>query len=383
MRKLTVLIFLCAGCLDPYAPPASRGNLNALVVDASLNSDGSASVTLSRSIPLDGKDAPPVESGAVITIESSGGEVFSLHEDSRGSYSASGLAVDKNSTYTLHIITVDDRDYRSDAMKIYSTPPIDSVYYTIDDALGLEIRVDSHSTDSDNPGYYLVNGIETYEYHAAVYAHFGLKNHIPFERTPEQDVFVCYQNERTHNLVASTRGLKENRLTGSRVSVIARTSPKISVRYSILVKLKAISEEEYTYQRLLLMTTEQQGSLFAQIPGAVTGNMHSTTDPNETVLGYFSAQEVQERRYFINTATQLPKGFYIKQIPANCQPEPTCLFPTGEKGACIDASALSDQAGIIAVSRNDAGEVTGYLWVYGECSDCTVKGGTTEKPSFW
>ena len=383
MRKLLILIFLCSGCLDPFAPPASKRNLNALVVDASIIANGSASVKLSRSIPLDGKEAPPKESSATVTIEKSGGETFLLREDDPGNYSANGLAVDKTSTYTLHITTSDNSDYRSDAMKIYSTPPIDSIYYTIDPARGLEIRIDSHNADPDSPGYYLVNGIETYEYHSAVYAHFGLKDHIPFERTPEQDVFVCYKDERTSNVAASTKALKENRLTGTRVSIIGRTSPKISVRYSILVKLKAISEEEYTYQRLLLLTTEQQGSLFAQIPGAVVGNMHSTDDPDETVLGYFSAQDVQESRYFIKTETQLPEGFYIRQGQGNCQPEPTCAFPSGYKGACVEASAISDQAGIVAVARDLADNVIGYLWVYGECSDCTTKGGTTKKPSFW
>src|ERR1041385_257210 len=229
MRRLILLIFLCVACLDPYDPPASSGNLNALVIDGFIDANGSASVKLSRSIQLDGKNDVPKETGATITIESSGGEVFRLHEDSIGSYSASNLSVDKTSTYTLHIKTVDDNEYQSDAMKIHSTPPIDSVYWTIDPAKGLEIRVDSHNTDPNSTGYYLLNGIETYEYHAATYAHFGLRNHVFYERTPEEEIFTCYKNERTANILTSTEGLKENRISGARVSAIARTSPKVSI----------------------------------------------------------------------------------------------------------------------------------------------------------
>jgi hypothetical protein len=381
MRRIVALLFLCAGCLEPYSPPTSSGNLNALVVDGFIDANGSASVILTRSIPLDGLMNIPKESGAVVTVESSGGETFSLHEDATGSYSAKGLAVDKTSTYTLHITTSNGDAYASDAMKIYSTPPIDSVYFTIDPFKGLEIRVDSHSDDPDSPGYYLLNGVETYEYHAAVYAHWKLVNHVAVERLPEEYLYVCYKDERTKNVLASTKGLKANRVTGARLSIIERTSPKISYKYSILVRQRAISEEEYTYQRLLLTTTEQQASLFAQIPGAVIGNIHSTSNPGEYVLGYFSAQEVKELRYFIKPLLQLPEGFFIKTFMPNCQPEATC--GAGGAGGCIDGSAISDQAGIVGVVFDTSNNPIGFTWVYGECADCTMKGGTTKVPSFW
>ncbi|MEJ0031026.1 MAG: hypothetical protein WDO15_11895 [Bacteroidota bacterium] len=64
MRKLIILLFLCVGCLDPYAPPASSGNLNALVVDGYIDADGSARVKLSRSTSLDDKGTSPKEGGA-------------------------------------------------------------------------------------------------------------------------------------------------------------------------------------------------------------------------------------------------------------------------------------------------------------------------------
>src|ERR1044072_92007 len=100
MKRVIVVVLMCVGCLDPYSPPASSGNLNALVVDGFIDANGSASVKLTRSIPLDAYTDIPKEPGATVTIESSGGEMFSLHEDDIGSYSANGLAVDKTSTYT-------------------------------------------------------------------------------------------------------------------------------------------------------------------------------------------------------------------------------------------------------------------------------------------
>jgi hypothetical protein len=384
-RAITIaFILICAGCLDPYAPPASSGNLNALVVDGFIDANGTASVTLSRSIPLDGKDAPPFEFEAVVTIESSNGDTFSLQEDKDGVYSASALVVDKTATYTLHIVTIDENEYQSDPMKIYSTPAIDSVYWTINGAERLEIRADSHNDDPENTGYYLLNAIETYEYHAAVFCHFKLINHVAYERLPEEEVFVCYRDERTPNVLASTKGLRNNRVTGVKVSVIDRKSPKISVpRYSILVRQIAIGEEEYTYQRLLIASTEQQGSLFAQIPGRIPSNMHSIKDPNEYVLGYFRAQEVKELRYFIDTYTHpIPGDFYQKVYELGCQPEATCFYsdpsaPTS--GGCVPPEAVSDAAGIVSATPGQPG----FVFVPPGCGDCRSKGGTTTKPSYW
>jgi hypothetical protein len=381
MKRLSsiFLVLFCSACLEPYAPPASSENLNALVVDGYIDADGTASVTLSRSIPLNGKRDPAKQSGADITIESSDGEIFSLHETAAGIYAAANLAVNKTSTYTLHIVTPDN-DYRSDAMKIYPTPPIDSIYWTVSAADRLEIRADSHNADPNSTGYYLLNAIESYEYHAAVYAHWHMVNHVPTPRDP--DVYTCYMDERTPNVIASTKGLREDRLTGVRVSVIERSSPKISVRYSILLKQRAISQEEFTYQRLLLASTEQQASLFAQVPGTIPSNVRSTKYPGEYVLGYFSAREIKERRYFIDdTHHRLRDNFYQRPI-AYCQPESACGSATAP-GGCVPAYVISEAAGIVSVGENAGGALSGITFTTAECSDCTLKGGTTKKPSFW
>ncbi len=311
---------------------------------------------------------------------------ISLHEDAAGSYTASGLAVSNTSTYSLHIET-SDNDYRSDPMKVYSTPPIDSIYWTISGADRLEIRTDSHNSDPNSTKYYLFSAVETYEYHAAINAHWKLVDHVAVERLPEEERYTCYIDERTPNVIASTKGLKEDRLTGVRVSIIERSSPKISApRYTILIKQRAISQEEYTYQRLLLNSTEQQGSLFAQIPGEIPSNVRSTKDPGEYVLGYFRAQQIQELRYFIdNYQHQLPGGFYQKPyVP--CQAEQSCYLHgifSAPPGNCVDVSALSDVVGIVSIVEDANRRPLAYIWATAECSDCTLRGGTTIKPPFW
>ncbi|MEI9918920.1 MAG: DUF4249 domain-containing protein [Bacteroidota bacterium] len=384
MKKLISIVLLCSACLDPYLPPASSTNLDALVVDGLIDVNGTASVILSRSIPLDGKNPPEKETGAVVTIESSDGEKLLLNEDAAGSYSLNGITVDRNSKYTLHIVTAEDKDYRSDPVSIHNTPPVDSIYWTVSASGKLDIRADSHNTDPNSTGYYLLNAIETYEYHADINAHFKFVNRQPVERLPEEEVYYCYSNERTPNVIASTKGLTEDRLSGVKITTIERSSPKISMRYSILVKQFAIGDDEFNYQKLLQASTEQQASLYAQIPGRVTGNVHSTKDPDEYVLGYFSGRNVKELRYFIDFF-DLPSGFYQRPV-SYCQAEPTCFLPglnLPQPGGCVDPFALSESVGIVTVVKDGAGNPTSYIFATAECTDCTLKGGTTIKPPFW
>jgi hypothetical protein len=122
--------------------------------------------------------------------------------------------------------------------------------------------------------------------------------------------------------------------------------------------------------------------LFSQIPGTVIGNVHSITDPGEYVLGYFRAQEVHELRYFIDADRHpLPPGFYTKIIPL-CQPEAPC-GALGSGGGCVDASALSDAAGIVGITLDANFNPVIATFASAECTDCTLKGGVTKKPPFW
>jgi hypothetical protein len=386
MRKCITIIFLCAGCLEPYSPPATVDNLNALVVDGFIDANGSASVRLSRTLPIKGEGLPPKETGAIVTIGSSAGQTFSLHEDSLGLYTSNSLPVDFHSTYVLHVVTADNSEYVSDEMKIYPTSPIDSVYWTISGAEQLEIKVDSHDTNPDAPGYYLTNGIETYEYHAPLYSPYKLIGMVAVQRTPEEEIFACWRSVLTPNSLSTTKGLSQKVTSGVKVSLIDRGSVKLSVRYSILVRQRAISEEEYTYQKQLKASTEQQGSLYAQIPGTVLSNIHSVTNPGEYVLGYFHGQDIKEYRYFVGPNDHpLPQGFRLPQPDARCQPEATCRTdqPLAGPSDCVPVSALGSSAIITDVLVNSDMIVVAVFYVRSDCGDCKVKGGTTNKPPFW
>lgn len=380
MRKIISIIFLLASCVEPYYPAEINLNLGPLVVDGYIDLDGSASVKLSRGTSLSAGDSLATVVGAAVTIESSGGETFQLHEDQAGTYTAANLAVSKTSTYALHVVT-ENNDYRSDNVPIYSTPPIDSVYWKINGSNQLEIMLDSHDDNPDGSGLYLANGIETYEYHADLLSNFKFIGKHAIARSPDEYIDVCWRDVIHPSVLVNTNTLKKTVMSGLILSAIEPNSPKLLVRYSILARLRSVSQEEYDFQRKLIVN-ENTGTLFSPIPGTVLGNVQSTKDPGEDVLGYFRGQQMRELRYFIDDSTHpIPAEF--KVAPATtCTTQETCRFDLTSVSLCVRRKELGDDT-IITDVVLQGDNVVAYIFTTPDCGDCRRQGGTTTRPPYW
>ncbi|MEI9919702.1 MAG: DUF4249 domain-containing protein [Bacteroidota bacterium] len=380
MRRLIAIVFILTSCVEPYNPAGLDGNIYPMVVDGYIDLDGSASVKLSTGVPLSASDTPPTVTGAAVTIESSGGETFQLHEDEPGTYTAGNLNVDKISTYAVHVVT-ENNDYRSDDVHIYSTPPIDSVYWSVNGANRLEIMLDSHDDNPDGPGLYLANGIETYEYHAELQSNFNFIDRKAIPRTPNEEVYVCWRDEIGASVLTNTNNLKKTVISGMVISTIEATSHKLLIRYSILARLRSVSPEEFDFQRELI-ANEKTGSLFSPIPATTISNVHSTRNPGETVLGWFRGQQIRELRYFIGEDTHTLPGDFKTPPPSTCVPLQTCPFGLVSVSPCTRLSELNSATIITdVVMRGD--DIVSYIFTSPECGDCRVQGGTTTRPPYW
>ena len=368
-------------CVEPYDPGEINQNFSPLVVDGYIDLDGSALVKLSRATQLSASDSLPTVTGAAVTIESSGGETFQLHEDESGTYTAANLAVNKLSTYALHVVT-EDNDYRSDNVRIYSTPPIDSVYWTINGINQLEIMLDSHDDNPDGPGLYLASGIETYEYHADLVSNYKFVNKHAVPRTPDEYIDVCWRDVVHPSVIVNTNTLKKTVMSGLVLSTIDPTnSQKLIVRYSILARLRAVSQEEYDFQRRLI-ANEQTGTLFSAIPGTILSNVQSTKDPEENVLGYFRGQQMREFRYFIDENTRPIPAEFRQPAPNTCKAQETCRFDATSVSLCLRRAELKDDT-IITDIVMFLDYVAAYIYTTPECGDCRLQGGTTTRPPYW
>lgn len=370
---LFINIILFTGCVEPYPPPVSDEEAGFLVVDAFLNSTTSSiEVTLSRAIPLSSTEQPLKEIFADVVLEDSDGNEFPLTEQVLGTYVRTGLTVDLSKTYRLHIRTSLNERYESDFIEIKESPIIDDVTWKAADN-GVKILVDTHD-DNNNTTYYQWSFEETYEQHAAFYSAYKYENGGAVFRPSTENIYACWKMEPSQNiLIGTSQRLSQDIINDFPVTLVAKGSEKLYVRYSILVKQRALTKEAYEYFDMLKRTTEDLGGLFDPQPGQVTGNFRNSTDPKETVLGYFTGGSENEKRIFIK----------YSELPDHLQFTPGVGFCVQDSLALEDLPNFQAGAYLLVTGIYEGTLLVGYTFTETSCADCRRKGGITLKPSFW
>lgn len=377
------LLVVLTGCIEPYDPPASSEVADLLVVDGFLNTaDGSVSVLLTHSKPLDSDDPTLPESNANMSIRTESGNEYGLSELVAGTYTAEGLPLDPAEKYQLSIRTANGQEFQSDYVDIRSTPVIDSVVWDTDED-GVNIYVNAHDA-SANTRYYRWDYVETWQYNAAVSSDFKVENNVPVYRNADERIYTCWRTlPSTKISIASTVRLSEDVIYRYPLTTIPKGSSKISVRYSILVKQRAISKDEFNFLEQLQKTTESVGGLFDPQPSQVPGNLHNLTNPSSTVLGYFSAGNTREQRLFIDFS-QLPDPLKVFPANPNCQPDTICVVQSIPRAfQCTQDVQDLDGTEIIGSALYSGPFVIGYTKSTYPCADCRSQGGSLTKPAFW
>lgn len=364
-------ILIIAGCKQSYNPPSINSNKSYLVVDGFINAGPDSTVfTLSRTISLDSQAVPQPELGALLIVQGSNGYSSQLTELGNGRYGASGLNLDITQNYRISIATSNGAQYLSDYTPVKSSPPIDSISWQLNNA-GVSIYTNTHDP-LNSTHYYRWDYIETWEYHSAFPSdlHWDPNSNSIFIGA---DVpHICWSSDFSNNIIiASSVKLNSDVIYQAPLTLVTLNSEKISVRYSILVRQYALTTDEYNYWQELQASTEQTGSLFDQQPSQITGNIKCISNPKELAIGYVGAGSVAESRIFIST-DQLPLWNYTQ----DCQ----------QMAFKNDPDSLRDAVGqgLLPFEQKYSGPVlVGYYFAYASCVDCTLKGGTDTKPSFW
>jgi hypothetical protein len=137
--------------------------------------------------------------------------------------------------------------------------------------------------------------------------------------------------------------------------------------YSLLINQFALSEAAFSFWDELRINSSEQGGLYEKQPLSIAGNLHNITNPDQEVLGFFSASSVKSRRIFVNPVTD-----FEFHLISYCRPD---TLRYGGLGAIRPSQYPAFLEG---------NEVTYYLIRLGQyCVDCTSFGGTPFKPDFW
>jgi hypothetical protein len=377
---LIVVLIAAINCKKPFEPAVITTNNNYLVVEGFINTGtDSTKFKLSRTVKLSDKISTKPELKAVVTIESDQNNTYALPEKSNGLYAAPGLNLDPNKKYRVRIKTA-GKEYLSDYVEAKPSPAFDDVNFDVKND-GITLYVSTHDTQKKTI-YYRWQYEETWEFNTQFKSLYRFQNNNAVKRDlVNNQIFDCWQNNASNVLLlSSTAKLNEDVVSKFPIAFIPSTSEKISIRYSLLLYQYGLTKEAFEYWQELKKNTEQLGSIFDAQPSQLSGNIHSTSNNDEPVLGYVSAGTVTTKRIFINKA-QLPTQFVT--IPENAD----CKFSVPDTLSYTDPKKLDRAITLTEGTKPilmlvDILDPTTYLAYPSKCVDCTLRG-VNKKPAFW
>ena len=363
-------------CRKPYIPPAIAAPDSYLVVEGVINPGSDSTVIkLSKTVNLNAKTTLKPVLGATVTVENDQNNKWPLVGDGAGNYISAGLNLPLQAKYRLSINTGDGQQYQSDFVPVKLTPPIDSVGYKLASDR-LNIYVNTHDP-ANNTRYYRWDYTETWKFHAKFFSDLFLDtlHHVIVDRDSTQQVYYCFASDQASNIVlGSTQKLAQDVVYQSPVTNVLYTSPKLEIKYSILVKQYALTGDAYTFYNLLKQNTEQLGTIFDAQPSELTGNIHDVTKPAEPVIGYVSVTNVQTKRIFISN-DDIPLTLTV--YPYYCEQDTVSFY--------LAQDVLLDPPYVYLptiYAYTPKGALVGYLYSRPICLDCTLTG-SKKTPSFW
>jgi hypothetical protein len=143
-----------------------------------------------------------------------------------------------------------------------------------------------------------------------------------------------------------------------------------------LVKQYVQSQEAYAFYRTLNDLSGSESILSQNQPGFINGNVFSSDNANEKVIGFFEVSSVSSKRIFINRDDFDLIDYTSPPYEVECEeiaPPLNQLLETIQSGNLI-----------FYYNNNGIPRLPGgpYVMVPSKCGDCT-KIGTNIVPDFW
>jgi hypothetical protein len=379
MSKIHVLMVLvllaAAGCKDPYEAELRPSERSMLVVEGHLTKGAPTTFRLSRTVQLSAKDTILPEKRAVVTVEGTDNFRAPFAEKANGFYEANLPTLQTGKDYRLRIRTANGKEYFSDFVTLKTNPPIDSISWRWETE-GVRLFVSTHDPNN-NTRYYRWDYEETWEQRSNFVSKYkkGSPTTVIPRIWPDEDVSICWRTTASSNInLGSSAKLGDDVIHEAPLILIPNKHEKLAWRYSVLVRQYALAKDAYEYLEVLKKNSETLGSIFDAQPSEISGNIHSVSDPEEPVIGFVTASEARERRIFITRLQLLDWGWYQFCMLDEVVNRPDSI----EMYLGPDHPPIGPK-----YSERDPNVITHWYAADAVCVDCTTRGGTTKKPSFW
>ncbi len=375
--------FLLNSCTEAY-PLLTNTYEEALVVEATITNElKNQEIKLTKSAKFEDENYL-TESGAEVYITDNSGNRYDFEDQSDKYVSTVAFQAVPGTQYQLHINTKDGRSFESSPETLSTVTPMQSVKAAIekdkDNKRGVAIRVNSFDA-SNKSHYYRYEYEETYKVVAPKWvptkAFINQNGTLTFGQN-DPNTKTCYGNKKsTDLLLLNTTDLKEDR-----VDYLARFISDqdyiITTRYSILVKQYVESLAAFNYYSTLKKISGSASLLSPTQPGIVLGNLKSTKNPNDKIVGFFDVASISIERIYFNYNDlflgEPPPPFYT-----DCQEFCYANYPFSPD-PCTHSGGYFDDLEMNNISYYLNGAF--YYWVYSPCGDCTTIASNV-KPTFW
>jgi hypothetical protein len=384
-----VILGVLINCLEPV-DITSIGSENALVVDALITDNVSKQrVTLSRTVTLDQSNTHNPEVGATVSLSDNEGNQINFTEISPGTYeTVNDFGAELGKTYQLAINTQNGQSYLSDPSTMIPNPGFDSLYTEFEpypsnfNRFGgfFNFYIDMHN-NPDNHQYFKWSWNSTYEARVATPSRWlwtGGDTFVIRELGSENDslqVERCWSTD-TSKIVNIKNLLDgETQVIRQPIHRFHSDSGYMRIRYSLLVKQYAISEESYRYWNLI-KESGSQGFLFDKQIGSITGNIYNTKS-DEPVLGYFEvAQEYAVRKFYTHADFTREGFFNYTSFIIDCSDEEPIIMRVEELETFMEQFQTN-----YTIAYFITGGGVAFRRII--CADCTLHAQTNQKPEFW
>nr|WP_255737154.1 DUF4249 domain-containing protein [Cognataquiflexum nitidum] len=368
------LLFL-SGCRDPFEPEVTDQDLAALVVEGFIETGGEISeITLSRTNPIRNSESFRPEAGARVILKSESGEEWAFQESQNGVYTFSEF-LDQGMTFQLEITLPNGRQYLSDAMSPIITPDIEELGFIKDNA-GVEIFVSTKGNEEAQ--YFLWDYEEDWIFRPGVRSQFFFNpatKDVEFRKT-DQKIDLCWKSNLFPKIILQNAArFADNTILQRELVRIPNRSEKLTERYSIRVRQRAVNQETYDFWEILRKNSDDIGGIFSPLPSLIRGNIKSVEPNGDNVIGMVSMGKSASKRIYINAQDVAPWPYFIEEYEFCRLDQDTVLianyereFSSGSRLPVIPVVVVTTTIGFRAATR--------------QCTDCTLRG-TNIKPDFW
>jgi Domain of unknown function (DUF4249) len=370
--SIVVFLILMNSCIDPFKPNISKYE-NVFVVDGELtNLPGPYTVKLERSYKFNESSGTPV-SGAIVKIIDNSGIEIALAESGKGVYVTTDntfRGVIGNS-YKLQI-KLNGENYESGFETLKKPIPIDSVYWEYKSGEKfVHLYLDTHDP-TNSTHFYSWELEETWKFR------------VPIDIDDKPEWKECFKNAIGYNFNIGTSTHRNGDIISMQpLQVIGENTNRLYIRYTMLARQFALTEQAYNYFRNLITLNQNQGTLFDPVPYSLLGNMKNLDNKGVPVLGYFLVAGASEQRIFIDRK-DLPKEFSPTDGFNGCSSVniavPYALRDNVQQDPTADSLM---RVGYTEIYRYISTPfIVSLTYAKPYCFNCTLSG-TNKVPDFW